>query len=98
MLSSDDGILDQASTNATVLTNAEIYEKLVLLHGKRIASLVIIKAIFLGISCIVFFIEMVIFGALIIRALLSTRNTLRDEPDSDEKTVQENKYNAMKNG
>jgi hypothetical protein len=73
----------------------DIVNEYQIISDERIASLVLIEAIFLGISCIVFILELAVIGPFIIRAVLRTRNELLEEPENMMGTK---KYKIMKKG
>jgi hypothetical protein len=64
----------------------------------RIASLVLVEAIFLGVSCVVFLLELLFVVPQILKALRKAGRELKDESDSAEKFARVKKYSKMKKG
>jgi hypothetical protein len=64
----------------------------------RIDALIIIEAVFLGISCLVFLVELVFIVPKVINALRKAGRELKDEAESAEKMARTKNYSKMKKG
>jgi p-aminobenzoyl-glutamate transporter AbgT len=63
---------------------------------ERIATLILIEAVFLGISCLVFLLELFFVVPQIVKAVLKFGKELKDEAESAEKLARLKKYSKMK--
>jgi hypothetical protein len=64
----------------------------------RIDALIIIEAVFLGIACLVFLLELTIVVPKVLLALRKAGRELKDEAESAEKMARTKNYSKMKKG
>jgi hypothetical protein len=76
----------------------EVVDEYQQISDARIASLLLIEAIFLGISCLVFLLEFFIVVPKILKALWKAGRELKDETESAEMLVRFKHYSKIRKG